>query len=260
MSKKKSRTAAAPSSTSAAPASNHAPSGDGSAQTILDTTSRVFRSFHTASRFSAVLFGYVREQEIFKQAGCEDMESYARQHLGIESVPMYKKIVRASKAGWKHYREHFNELVQRIIAGNDPLAEENITLPSMTALALLSTALKSVPEEERNKFLADVLKGKIRAEDMVKRDRTTTKKNSRTNDAPDSASRAQVPDATSSSSDTGAKLPPVARAFEAMRAAQDSLIECSEAELSQQEREELQRQAQELAELAANLLTRLAAE
>ncbi|MDC3959646.1 hypothetical protein [Polyangium jinanense] len=279
MSKKKSRPAgAAPSSSNvaaaaptehvaprlaeaaAAPSGNRALGGDASVQQILDVTPKVFRLFRNASGLSAILFGYIRRKNLFKQAGYDDMDTYARQHLGVESAAMYKKIARASKAGWKYYREHFDKIVQSVAAGQSPLVEDNATLPSMTALALLSTALKSVPEEERSKFLADVLAGKIRAEDMGKRDRAINKKNSATSGAPDSSSRAQVPDVASSPSDMGAKLPPAARALEAMRAVEDSLLECSKVELSLQDREELQRQAQALAKLAADLLTRIAAE
>ncbi|MRG98234.1 hypothetical protein [Polyangium spumosum] len=232
---KKPRAAAAPISNDAAvaPPSNHPQGGDASVQKILDTTPKVFRLYHNASGLSAVLFGYIREQELFKQAGCKDMEEYAQQHLGVESTPMYKKVARASKAGWKYYREHFERSVQRIVAGHDPLAEENAKLPSMTALALLSTALKSVPEDKRDQFLAGVLTGKIRAEDMAKRDRAATKSSDR---------------------------PPATRAFEAMRAAEESLRECSKGVLSAEEREHLHRQAKALADLAADLLTRLAAE
>lgn len=218
---------------------------DTSAQKILEATPRVFRLVRNASGLSAVLFGYIRKHELFKQAGFDEMREYARQHLGVESEPMYKKIARASKTGWKHYREHFEAIVQRIVAGQNPLDEQDAKLPSMTALALLSTALKSVDADKRSEFLANVLDGKIRAEDMEKRERSATKADTRINRAPVSPS---------------ASLPPAKRAFEAMRTAEESLRECPVGELSPSEREELRLQAEALAQLASELLTRIATE
>ena len=98
---------------------------------------------------------------------------YASRVLGVNSDAAYKKLERAAKAASKYYPADCKNIVERIEAGADPLSDDLPTLPSATALRVLSTVLKRKPEKDQQELLDGVKSGAMTTDELTGRIRET---------------------------------------------------------------------------------------
>lgn len=129
---------------------------------VLDMAPRMFDVARRASGIGAVLFEYVRINELFVQAGYETMQDYAKAKLGISSGPYFKKAGQAGVAAWEYLPDVCEAVMASLPSAGYPgiqLDNPPPAVPNMSVLARLPAALRKLPEEQHVQFLADVVEG-----------------------------------------------------------------------------------------------------
>lgn len=128
---------------------------------VLASAPRVFQIARTASGVACIVFEYVRVNDLFRQAGYEQMRLYARERLGVEGEADYKKTARAGGTFWRYFPEKCMDVMRVVVGqgGDDRHPPALPQVPTKSAVALLPAALKHTLDAERPKLLSRVLEG-----------------------------------------------------------------------------------------------------